>query len=423
MRAASVGLLCGLLALVALGFGLSLQSVADRPVGRLPAAESTPLKLPTHPADWRGEIDYRALDARIDLMMTDPSMQGLAVAVVEGGRLSFVKAYGVESAESGHPVGVETVFRWASLSKTLSGALSAQLAGLGVLSLSDRLGSFDTSLRLPGDAQQDLTLAELLSHRTGLPKNAFDGRLEDGEDPRAIRRSFADAPSVCLPATCHSYQNIAFDTIAEVIAARTGETFGETARRRLFHPLGMSSATLGVAGLTSAERWARPHHNQVQLAVSEAYYRVPAAAGVNSNIIDLAVWMQALMGLRADVLPQSVLETSQQVRVATASPYGRSAMGRSLSEAGYGLGVRSFSYKGHRLVGHSGGVSGYRATMLFDPATRTGVAMLWNSDANLPFYFQAEVMDRAYGDPFVDWLNVKPKPGQATRTAPIAAVP
>jgi pimeloyl-ACP methyl ester carboxylesterase len=68
--------------------------------------------------------------------------------------------------------------------------------------------------------------------------------------------------------------------------------------------------------------------------------------------------------------------------------------------------MRSFTYKGHRLVGHSGGVSGYRSTMMFDPATKTGVVMLWNSDANLPFRFQAEFFDRAYGLPFTDWLDL-----------------
>jgi len=142
---------------------------------------------------------------------------------------------------------------------------------------------------------------------------------------------------------------------------------------------------------------------------------------VNSNIVDLAVWMQALMGLRPDVLPPAVLETAQRPRVATASPYGRLAMRRELKAAGYGLGIRSFTYKGHRLLGHSGGVSGYRATMMFDPATRTGIAMLWNSDANLPFRFQAEFMDRAYGLPFTDWLYEGGGPVQEIAKAPAPA--
>lgn len=386
-----------------------LSTRAATPQARAAASSSSPIDLPTSPRDWHGQIDYRALDARLTAMMQDSSMVGLAVAVVEEGRLSFVRGYGVASLEGGERVDSETVFRWASLSKTLSGTLSAQLEAEGVFSLSDPVGAFATSLRLPDQAQQSLTLEQLLSQRTGLPKNAYDGRLEDGGRPAEIRAAMAGVATVCPPGACHTYQNLAFDTISEVVADRAHETLPAAVHKRLLRPLGMTSATYGMDGLTRAKTWARPHHGQTKLELSEAYYRTPAAAGVNSDIVDLAVWMQAQMGLRPEVLSPSILTTVQTPRVATAAPYGRS-FGGELSNAGYGLGMRAFSYRGHRIVGHSGAVSGYRSTMLFDPATRTGIAMLWNSDANLPFRFQGEFFDLAYGLPFTDRLELKTSP-------------
>lgn len=384
-----------------------LTTRAATPQARAAASSSSPIDLPTSPGDWHGQIDYRALDARLTAMTQDPSMVGLAVAVVEEGRLSFVRGYGVTSVDDGEPVDSETVFRWASLSKTLSGTLSAQLAAEGVLSLSEPVGAFATSLRLPDQAQQSLTLEQLLSQRTGLPKNAYDGRLEDGARPAEIRAAMAGVATVCPPGTCHTYQNLTFDTISEVVADRAHETLPAAVHKRLLQPLGMTSATYGMDGLTRAKTWARPHHGQTQLELSEAYYRTPAAAGVNSSIVDLTAWMRAQMGLRPEILPASILATVQTPRVATAAPYGRSTFGRDLSDAGYGLGMRAFTYQGHRIVGHSGGVSGYRSTMLFDPATRTGIVMLWNSDANLPFRFQGEFFDLAYGLPFTDRLELK----------------
>jgi beta-lactamase class C len=375
------------------------------------AAGPSAIDLPTAPADWHGAIDYKGLDRRFDAMMTDSSMEGLAVAVVEKGRIAFVHGYGRTQSEHGQPIDARTVFRWASLSKTVSATLSADLAADGVFALTDPLATFHTSLRLPGDAQNSLTVEQLLSQRTGLGKNAYDGRLEDGEDPKVIRASLVKLKPVCPPATCHSYQNIAYDTISEVIESRTGEAYARTVQRKLFGPLGMTGASLGEAGLTGAERWARPHRERRTLPLSPAYYRVPAAAGVNSTIVDLAVWMQAQMGLRPDVLSPAVLASVQTPRVATPAPYGRLPIARALSHSGYGLGMRGFTYKGHRLVGHSGGVSGYRSTMMFDPATKTGVVMLWNSDANLPFRFQAEFFDRAYGLPYTDWLDLGNSPG------------
>ncbi|OYX00386.1 MAG: serine hydrolase [Caulobacter vibrioides] len=333
-----------------------------------PQLSSVVAPIPENPGDWRGRIDYRAVDARLRAMMTDRSMQGLAVAIVEDGRLAFVHGYGYTAADNAERVSAKTVFRWASLSKTVAGTLTARLAADGALSLQDPLSVFNTSLKLPGDAQVGLTLEQLLAQRTGLGRNAYDGRLEDGEDPTVIRGSFASLKPVCPPGTCHTYQNIAYDTITEVIHARTGLDYAEAVKRRLFD--------------------------------------VPAAAGVNSTIVDLAIWMQAQMGLRPDVLSGAVLGEVQRSRVGTGRPYGRLNIARELKGPGYGLGMRSFTYRGHNLVGHSGGVAGYRATMMFEPATRTGIVMLWNSDANLPFRYQAEFFDRVYGLPFTDFLEL-----------------
>jgi len=362
--------------------------------------------MPVTPEAWRGQIDYRALDARIQAMMADKTMQGLAVAVVENGRVAFVRGYGQTSPGGGEKVDAATVFRWASLSKTVAGTLGAGLARDGVLSLDDPVAKFDTSLRLPGQAQNALTVADLLSQRTGLPRNAYDGWLEGGRDPKLIRQSLEDVPLLCPPGTCHSYQNIAYDTITEVVEHATHQTYARQAHQRLFTPLGMTSTTLGLEGLRAAPRWAQPSRNGRPVPLVDAYYRTPAAAGINSNIVDLARWMQAQMGQAPVVLPAAVLSEVQRPRVNTSRPYGNSPLGRSLLQPAYGLGMRSFTYKGHRLVGHSGAVTGYRSTMMFDPATRTGVVMLWNSEANLPFKLQAEVFDLAYRQPFTDWLEL-----------------
>ena len=404
--AAAVVLVVGL---GALGWTIVHRARAPKTADVAAASSSPalPVPLPQRPEDWRGQIDYRALDARIRTMMADRTMEGLAIAVVENGRLSFVQGYGRTSPDDGEKIDADTIFRWASLSKTVAGTLSARLAADGVFSLDDPLGKFQTSLRLPADAQNTLTVEQLLSQRTGLPRNAYDGWLEGGRDPRMIRESLAAVPPQCPPATCHTYQNVAYDTIREVLETATHRSYADEARQRLFVPLGMTSATIGLQGLQAARHWARPSRYGRAMSPLDAYYRVPAAAGVNSNIVDLARWMQAQMGQAPAVLPTKVLADIQRPRVNTGRPYGNSPLGRSLQHPGYGLGMRSFTYKGHRMVGHSGAVDGYRSTMMFEPSTKTGVVMLWNSESSLPFKLQAEVFDSAYHQPFTDWLQLK----------------
>jgi beta-lactamase class C len=386
------------------------QLVADRPpIAQVALADPAPFALPDTPAEWRGRIDYLTLDRDLRALAQRPEMAGLAVAVVEDGKLRFVGTYGTADRASGAPVTAQTQFRWASVSKTATGMLAAQLAAKGKLDLSLPVASWRTSLRLPGGAEARLTLAQLLAQQSGLTEHAYDERLEDGQDPALLRASLGAAPLQCPPGTCYTYQNIAFDASAEILAQAAGTGFDEAMATRLFRPLGMVSAGFGKTQLTSARSWARPHNGSAVLEARETYWRVPAAAGVDSNIVDFATWMQAAMGLRPDVLPAPILQSALQPRVTTARPYG-GKLRQALSDAHYGLGWRSFDYRGRMLAGHSGAVTGYRATMIFDPATRTGVVAMWNSNWGAPFRIPFAVLDSYHREPDSHWLDLSDVP-------------
>lgn len=398
----------GALALLAgLGATLALQSTqkpdaADR--------ISAKLRLPVESTADPSRVDYRRLDQRIALVMQEPNSVGLAIAAVERGRLRFIRGYGETLAGSGQPVTPDTVFRWASLSKGVASALVTRLADEGRVSLDAPLASLDTTLTLPGDTK-NATVADLLSHRLGLVRNAWDDRLEAGADPKAIRAALGTLPPFCKPGTCYAYQNIAYDAAAEIVERATGKDYATAARERLFAPLGMRDASVGRYGLQTADRWARPHHlGRRPAMVNDDYYRVPAAGGVNSSIRDLTRWMLAQMGAAPEVLPPATLATMHQPRVAT-PPHGRrGAMDRALSDAAYGLGWRTFRYAGHALVGHRGSVDGYGSLILFDPADRSGIVMLWNSNRHVAARLQLEFFDMLYGLTPTDWLELPTAP-------------
>lgn len=361
---------------------------------------------------WR--VDYRQFEARIALLMQDPGMVGLAVGAMEDGQVSFLKGYGEVRAGSGVPVTPDTVFRWASLSKGVAAALVVGLAAEGRLSLAAPVATLGTTLTVPGGADR-VTVADLLSHRLGLVRNAWDDRLEGGEDPRTLRAALGTLPPYCAPGTCYAYQNIAFDTASEIVERTTGQGYADAARTRLFAPLGMARASVGSARLMAAERWAQPHRRgRKTVAVDENYYRVPAAGGVNSSILDLVLWMRAQLGAVPAVLSPRMLETMHRPRVGT-PPHGpRGAMDRALTHAAYGLGWRSFDYAGHALVGHRGSVDGYGSLILFDPRTRSGIVMLWNSNQYKAARLQLEFFDLLYRRPRTDWLELPARPTETS---------
>src|SRR3546814_3040305 len=146
-----------------------------------------------------------------------------------------------------------------------------------MLDLDRTIASYGTSLRLPGHAEQQAKVADILSHRLGLARNAYDGRLESGVDPVEIRHELGALTPICPPGTCHSYQNVAYDTIAEIIARATRHSYADMVRTQLFEPLHMTGASIGMADLTCARSWARPYRNGYPVKLTDAYYRVPAA--------------------------------------------------------------------------------------------------------------------------------------------------
>lgn len=357
---------------------------------------------PLNPKVYR--IDYGRLDARIRQLMERRDMVGLGVAVVEDGQLAFVKGYGETVAGSGDHVTAQTQFRWASLSKSVGSTLIAKLAAAHKLSLDDPISKWSATLKLPHDNQNVATLADALSHRLGIVKNAYDDRLEDNVDPGEIRSSYGPLFPMCPPGTCFAYQNVGYDVAHEAVAKATGLSYDQAAHMILFGPLGMTSASTTRDGYVGKKSWARPHDGRRELPVPEAYFRIPAAGGVSSTIVDLGIWMRAQMGGAPRVLPQDLLFELHVPRVLTPQ-HGRADYDQILKSSAYGLGFRSSIYEGHHLIWHRGAVKGSRSLIIFDPETRFGVAMLWNSTTVKPTALPMELFDEYYRRPFRDWLQ------------------
>lgn len=360
-------------------------------------------------------LNYDRLNERLMRLSQEEDIVGMSVAVIEDGEIAFARGYGVTAQGEG-PVTVSTVFRWASLSKGVASSLVTKLAMEGHFALSDTLATFQTSLRLPGRGEDIVTLEDLLAHRVGVVSNAYDTMLEDGRDPADIRRLLGGLKVVCPIRECHSYQNVAFDAVTEIVESVTGQPYGSAVEAALFRPLNMNTASTGRAGLMDAASWAKPHETRrgmprpAQQTVKEPYYKVPAAGGVNGSILDLAKFARAQMGLAPDILTPDALNALHAPRVYTPREQSRlrNQFESRMQDARYALGWRTYKYDvtGSRVVGHRGAVEGYRSLMLFDPELQSGVVVLWNSGSRRPVGIELEVMDMIYGLPPQDWMRI-----------------
>ena len=249
------------------------------------------------------QIDTVEIDRRAGQLMNQLEMTGLAVAVVENGQTTFAKGYGETLRDSGQTVTADTVFRWASVSKGVAANTMLSLVEEGDFDLADSAEALAPSLDLPGERSSSVNLIHLLSHRTGIVRNAYDNRIESGNAAKPTRAALANLKLLCESGTCHTYQNVAYDASSEIIEAQSGLPYKSVVKTRVFDPLGMDSASLTLEGLTRSKSWARPHgrYGEPIREVKPTYYRVPAAAGVNSSVRDLAKWMRAQFPASGDI--------------------------------------------------------------------------------------------------------------------------
>ncbi len=328
---------------------------------------------------------------------------GLAAVLVRDGEITFIDTYGHREMAGDDPIDQSTVFRIASLSKGFAASVVGQRIETGELSLSEGVSGYVPELQLKNSSQlRNLTLENVLSHRTSLPPYAYDNLLEAGVAPAEILSEFGGVDPICPVGQCYAYQNVMYDIAARVIEKVDGRSYAEVVEDAFFKELNMERASFGLHNLKLDDNWARPHRRRRGQAwrvgnVKEAYYRVPAAGGVNASIVDMAEWLKAQMGYAPHVISEDVLAMTHTERVSTPAEVRRLRSVMKLDSAHYGLGWRIYEYAGTRVVKHSGSVDGgYGAQIAFLPEQNVGMVLLTNSRSRqfweiLPAFLDVEL--------------------------------
>ena len=385
--------------------------------------ENAPMQSPTQPMPYRVALrpdqvqalpdgfNVAAIESMAEQLTYGNRVPGIAMAIVQNGRVLSARGFGVTDLGNPQPGDAHTVVRLASLSKAFAGTMAGLLVNDGTLRWDSKVTDYVPGFQLgTPEATHRLTVADVLSHRVGLPYNAYDRDIEANADYYTLTRKLASAPLKCEPGDCYAYQNVAFSLIGDVVYAASGSFYEQAVERRIFKPLGMNDASLGLAGIQASPRWARPHvrsrNGWVSLSPKPTYYRVAPAAGVNASASDMAQWLLAHTGHRQDVLPAPLLATLHAPLVNTPGEMRSGWRRQRLDSAGYALGWRVFDYAGHTVVFHAGAVQGYRGLVALLPERDLGIAVMWNGESSVPSGLMPTILDRAIGLPTQRWLDV-----------------
>jgi beta-lactamase class C len=406
---------------------LTLSSTAQTPLrwdSTAPTVVTPRREAPAQPMPYRTSLaqrqvvplaqgfDVKAFEAMAQQLTVGQRVPGLSMTIVQNGRVLSARGYGVTDVAAPQPVDSHTVFRLASLSKAFAGTMTGLLVADGSLRWDSKVSDYIPGFQLSDPmATRRATVADLLSHRVGFrAHNAYDKDIEGNAEYYTVAQKLSYAPLDCMPGQCYAYQNVAFSLIGDVVFAATGSFYDQAVDRRIFKPLGMNDASIGLTGIQSSASWARPHvrsrNGWVSVSPKPTYYRLPPAAGVNASASDMAQWLIAQTGHRPDVLSAPLLATLHSPIISTPGEMRAGWRRERVYSASYGLGWRVFDYAGHQVIFHAGAVQGYRGLVALVPERDLGVAILWNSDSSVPSGLLPTILDRAIGLPSQQWIDV-----------------
>ncbi len=315
--------------------------------------------------------------------VADGQVPGMAVGVVYDDEVVWTEGFGVRKVGEPGEVAGDTVFQIASLSKAVGSTVVAGLVGRGDLDWDDPVVEHTPDFALADPwVSEHVTVADLYSHRSGLPDHGGD-LLEDlGYDRATILERLRLLPLDDFRSSYH-YTNFGLTQGALAAAAAAGGEWEALSETVLYEPVGMVDTSSRFADYESSPRRAWTHVQDDDGTWEARYVRRPdaqtPAGGVSSTVADLSQWMRLQLA-NGTVDGEQVIDGAALDR--THTPHGLSGVLRSPDSrvGSYGLGFNIGTDGGGRQRwSHSGAfVMGAGTTFTMVPAERLGVVVLTN---------------------------------------------
>lgn len=310
-----------------------------------------------------GQLAYRGLP-------------GVAVGVVSDQQLVWSKGFGFADVKSKVPMTAATKFRIASHSKLFNAIAIMQLREEGKLRLDDPVSKYLPWFKAKpaGDDDGVITVEQLITHSSGLPREAGDHWTTNEFPTREeLKQLFANRQAAFPPATRVKYSNLAVSVAGMLVEDLSGMSWANYVSKNIFQPLGMSASSVdqNAAGLAVPYGRRMPDGSREIFKFVDAR-GMAAATGVTSNVEDLAKFVSAQFrkGPRGGTQILSTGSMREMHRV------------RSVEENwtnGYGLGFRIARIRDRTWVGHAGGYPGYITQTYIQLDDKVGVIVLTNA--------------------------------------------
>lgn len=331
---------------------------------------------------------------------------GASLAWVKDGAVETIETAGLADRATNAPVTRDTIYHWASITKTFTAVAIMQLRDQGRLTLDDPIVDYVPELALvhnPHGRMRDITIRHLLSHSAGFRGGTWPwggDKAWHPFEPPAWEQVAAMMPYTEIlfpPGSRYSYSNPGIIFLGRVIERLSGEPFETYIDKQILRPLGMRDTFFDRA--PAHTRALRSHSYYLNDgALTEAPFDFDTGitvsnGGLNAPVGDLAKWMGFLMGGKPDydaVLKRSSLE--EMFRPVVPVVAGGSG------EQGVGTGAMGLSFffekhGGLDLIAHSGSQNGFIAHFYIHPPSRSAYIVAFNTESPTTRAFDAALRD------------------------------
>jgi CubicO group peptidase (beta-lactamase class C family) len=310
-------------------------------------------------------------------------LPGLAISIVHGGKVVYSKGFGLRQVGKPEAINADTVFPLASISKSITSTVVAGIVSDGKISWDSRICDLDPAFQMRDPwVTRELTIRDLLAHRSGLPEHAGDILEDIGYDQaQVLHRLRYQRPDSSFR-SAYAYTNFGYTEGALAAARSCNQSWQDVCESKLFKPLSMNSTSTRYADFMTRSNKALSHVRVDGKWIHKVQRDPDAqspAGGVSSSVNDMANWMclQIASGKfdGKQVIPAKALDETHHPQMLTrVNPLNGMA-------DFYGLGFNvSYDHSGRLNLGHSGAFClGAGTCVSMIPSEQLGICVLTNA--------------------------------------------
>lgn len=293
---------------------------------------------------------------------------GIVVGLLDGSGARRIVTAGVDSTG---------VFEIGSITKVFTTSILEDMVERREVKLDDPVAKYlPRSVRVPARDERQITLLDLATQSSGLPRMPTNFSPRDSLNPYAdysVQQMYEFLSGYQLTRDIgaeYEYSNLGMGLLGHALALKAGMSYEELVRRRILTPLGMTHTAITLTPAMRAKL--APGHNGEGSAVPNWDLPTLAGAGaLRSNASDMLTFLRANIDSMATPLSRT-FKHAQAERRETSTPALK-----------IGLGWHILARPAGNVVWHNGGTGGYRTFIGFDATRRLGVVVLSNLDASV----------------------------------------